>query len=89
MEEVLTPNPSELHPSASGLVDWFAVPNAPYESVKYIGKINMGKTMKSFDDAWNKHLGQYVDGCEWGLVLRRDQVEDLILELRIALQKGE
>jgi hypothetical protein len=49
----------------------------------------MGETMKSFDDAWNKCLSQYVDDCQWGLVLRRDQVEDLIVELRIALQKGE
>jgi hypothetical protein len=89
MQEALTTSPDELHPNASGLVDWFAVPNAPYEPVKYIGKINMGQTMKSFDDAWNKHIGQYIDGCEWGLVLRRDQVEDLILELRIALEKGE
>lgn len=79
----------ELTPEASGPVDWFAVPNAPYEPIHYIGKINMGKTMQSFDDAWNKHIGQYCDSAEWGLILRRDQVEDLIIELQVALTKGE
>jgi len=79
----------ELHPDASGLVDWFAIPNAPYEPIKYIGKINMGKTMESFDKAWNMHIGQYCDQSEWGMVLRRDQVEDLIIELQVALTKGE
>jgi len=77
----------ELTSEASGLVDWFAVPNAPYEPVKYIGKINMGKTIESFDQAWNKHIGQYCDSAEWAQVLRRDQVEDLIIELQVALTK--
>ena len=79
----------ELTEEARGLVDWFAVPNAPYEPVKYIGKINMGKTMKSFDDAWAKHISQYLDDSEWGMILRRDQVKDLIIELQVALEKGE
>ena len=79
----------ELHPDASGLVDWFAIPKVPYEPIKYIGKINMGKTIESFDQAWNMHIDQYCDSSEWGMVLRRDQVEDLIIELQVALTKGE
>ena len=69
----------ELCDEAKGMVHWFGVSRNHFPQVVHIGGFDMGETVESFNEAWDKHIYPNLDDYE--IILREDQAQDLAIEL--------
>jgi len=72
---------NKLCEEASGLVCLYGLTND--HTVRFIGKYDMGDTEESFDEVWVREIEPLHE--EYIVILREDQVEDLIYDLESAL----
>ena len=75
----------EMCDEAKGVVHWFGVFNQAFPDVDYIGAIDMGQTIESFNAAWDEHLSDKLD--IYCMVLREDQAQHFAINILDALEE--
>ena len=74
----------EICDEAKGVVHWFGVVAQAFPEVNYIGAVDMGQTIESFNAAWDEHLADGLD--VYCLILREDQAQYFAINLLDALE---